>query len=205
MNVNEIRGYIFGGFALVCFIGRSLGSAMMWGYYSEFYFTLLMIMAVGFGLLAVVCFAKAYSEAKYPGGAGKPEAVKQNYRVGKAWTEFNLFQLRMDKVNVQQKLDGLTCEAMFTAENWRTELKNGGNQMHIAFAAEAETGKENLTELSMVNKEITIEAGKQHQIPLAFTVPDNTERVLINCTAIFDENDAVYKSKFEFYPAHYTR
>ena len=115
-------------------------------------------MAVGFGLLAVVCFVKAYSEAKHPGGAGKLEVAKQNYRVGKAWTEFNLFQLRMDKVNVQQKLEGLTCEAMFTVENWRTELKSGGNQMRIAFAAEAETGKENLTVLSMVNEEITIEA-----------------------------------------------
>ena len=29
MNVNEIRGYIFGGFAIVCFIGRNTWEQML--------------------------------------------------------------------------------------------------------------------------------------------------------------------------------
>lgn len=204
MNVNEIRGYIFTAFALACFIGRSLGSAMMWGYYSDVYFTLIMIMAVGFGLIAAVCFAKAYNEIKYPGGTGKPEALKPNYRAGQVWTEFNMFQLRMDKVDVQQGADGYTCEALFTVENWRTELKSGGNQMRVKLQSEAEAGQ-NIIPLESTTGESYVDAAKHLQISHSMHVPEQVDRVLIKAVVTYDDGDAIYNAQFEFYPGHYTR
>ncbi len=204
MKVNEIRGYIFTAFALVSFIVSAPGWVSLFIGFGEvnFYYVIWVLLTLGFTGAAIICFVKAYDEMKYPGGAGKPETGKILYRAGQGWTEFNMFQMKLDKVHVHHNPDGYSCEAAFTAENWRTELKSGGNQMRIRFESSAEAGNE---VCSLSENEFIVDAGKHLQIPLALAAPLNAERVLIKAIVTFDDGDAIYKAQFEFYPGHYMR
>lgn len=204
MNKNEIRGYIFIGFALLCLACKAIMSTQIWGYSSETYYQLLtvcMIVCIG---AAVVCFIWAYNEIKYPAGVNKPLPGEIHYRPGQSWTEVNLFQVKLDKVGVKQNQDGYSCEAVFTAENWRTELKNGGNQMTIQLKAIAEQGTETY-EIDNSESSFAVEAGKHLQFICPLKAAEHTERVLLELTVTFDDGDAIYKAEFEFYPGHYVR
>lgn len=204
MKANEIRGYILTAFALISFIVSAPGWVSLFIGFGEvnFYYVIWVILTLGFTVAAIVCFVKAYNEIKYPGVAGKSESGKILYRAGQGWTELNMFQLKLEKVSVHHNSDGYFCEAAFTAENWRTELKNGGNQMQIEFESVVEGGNE-VCRLS--ENKFIVDAGKHLQIPLTLIAPEHAERVLIKAIVIFDDGDALYKAQFEFYPGHYTR
>ncbi len=204
MNKNEIRGYIFLGFALLCYVTRSLGEVAYWGHSQVYYLNAHLILSGVFIIAAVICFVWAYNEIKYPAGVNKPSPGKIHYRPGQSWTEVNLFQVKLDKVGVKQNQDGYSCEAVFTAENWRTELKSGGNKMTIQPKAIAEQGAETY-EIDNPESSFTVEAGKHLQFICPLKADVYTDRVLLELTVTFDDGDAIYKAEFEFYPGHYVR
>lgn len=193
MNKNEIRGYIFLGFALLCYCTAHI---------SHWFSNSLLIMMILFVVLALIFLMNAFGDAWLktlsPKKTDAPLGVKQS------WTEVNLFQVKLDKVAVEQNENGYSCEAVFTAENWRTELKSGGNKMTIQPKAIAEQGAETY-EIDNPESSFTVEAGKHLQFVCPLKAAEHTERVLLELTVTFDDGDAIYKAEFEFYPGHYVR
>lgn len=115
MNKNEIRGYIFMVFALLCLCTCAMGG----GYFLDnVTFNILNFLIFLFTCIAVVFFVRAYEETKGLQFVTVDTSMKQ--RVGQGWNESNIFMLKLDKVNVEQLDDNTQrlCNLHMVVENW---------------------------------------------------------------------------------------
>ena len=199
MNKNEIRGYIFMGFALLCFCTDCI---VPYRNFTLFSFQVILVIA------SIVCFGLAYVESKDK--EAFPIPVEQNRvinRIGQIWAEYNLFSVKVGKLDARASKEGemLSCVMHITAENWQPQLKNKENNLTIRMSAVGEAGKENI-ELPLSEAfEIMLEAGASETQLYPFDVPANLDRVLLEFTAEADSSDEVYTQTYEIYPKHYVR
>ena len=200
MNKNEIRGYIFMAFAVMCLAVYTLGDISSGYIRPSDILIVFLIFAPVFGFIAAYCFANAYAETKGTNILNM-ETMPTINRIGMSWTELNIFSSKVNKISVTLSEDKgtLSCELYFTAENLQPQLKNGENN------ALGEQGKEKL-ELPLPDAfEITLEAGETKTQIYPFDVPADLERVLLEFTAEADSSDEVYTQTYAFYPKHYIR
>ena len=206
MNKNEIRGYIFMAFAVMCLAVYTLGDISSGYIRPSDILIVFLIFAPVFGFIAAYCFANAYAETKGTNILNM-ETMPTINRIGMSWTELNIFSSKVNKISVtlSEDKETLSCELYFTAENLQPQLKNGENNLCIRMNALCEQGKEKL-ELPLPNAfEITLEAGETKTQIYPFDVPADLERVLLEFTAEADSSDEVYTQTYAFYPKHYIR
>lgn len=208
MNKNEIRGYIFMGFALMCLCTRCLGGTLfVYNHYSTI-LDVVLVLTVIFACASVICLAKAYVECKEE--EGKVLFVNQTpiiNRIGQSWAEFNLFSMKPANVKVKTSEDGayLLCDVQILAENWMTQLKSGGNVLSFHIRAEGDFGKNKVELQSLGASSFTVAAGERNEFVYPLAVPEYIDRVVLHFTAESDSMDEVYQQDYEFYPGHYTR
>ena len=146
MNKNEIRGFIFMGFALMCLCTSAMGGIFTLYMnsstrYHAYAINLMPILSAVFFAAAVICFVKAYDETR--GQKNIMEQASVLYRIGQSWTQFNLFSMKPANVKVKPSENGayLLCDVQILAENWMTQLKSGGNVLSFHIRAEGDFGK----------------------------------------------------------------
>ena len=211
MNKNEIRGYIFMGFALLCLCTSAMGGMFMLYMnsstrYHAYAINLMPILSAVFFAAAVICFVKAYEDTK-----GKInlqiEKTSVLYRIGQSWAQFNLFSMKPANVKVKTSEDGayLLCDVQILAENWMTQLKSGGNVLSFHIRAEGDFGKNKVELQSLGASSFTVAAGERNEFVYPLAVPEYIDRVVLHFTAESDSMDEVYQQDYEFYPGHYTR
>ena len=205
MNKNEIRGYIFMGFAILCICTLALGgNIIIWMGYSAF--NLLTLLTFVLICASAICLAKGYVEGKELTGLQMAQ-VSLLYRIGQSWAQFNLFSMKPDNVKVHKTEDGahLLCDVQILAENWMTQLKSGGNALSFHIRAEGDHGKNKVELQSLGASSFTVAAGEHIEFVYPLAVPEYIDRVVLHFTAESDSMDEVYQQDYEFYPGHYTR
>ena len=210
MNKNEIRGYIFMGFALLCLCTSAMGGMFMLYMnsstrYHAYAINLMPILSAVFFAAAVICFVKAYDETR--GQKNIMEQASVLYRIGQSWTQFNLFSMKPANVKVKTSEDGahLLCDVQILAENWMTQLKSGGNVLSFHIRAEGDFGKNKVELQSLGASSFSVAAGEHTEFEYPLAVPEYIDRVVLHFTAESDSMDEVYQQDYEFYPGHYTR
>ena len=126
--------------------------------------------------------------------------------MGKAWTEFNCFQLKVDNVAVKKAEDGRRFgTAMFHVENWLTVPTQGENKLSVQMEAIAEQGNHSV-ELEVLNaNSVEVAAGEHQQAAYTIVLPEKAARILFTFSVTVEQDGKVYQQKYEFYPAHYER
>ena len=205
MNKNEIRGYIFMGFAILCICTLALGgNIIIWMGYSAF--NLLTLFAFVLICASAICLAKGYVEGKELTGLLMAQ-MPVLHRIGQSWAQFNLFSMKPADVKVHKTEDGthLLCDVQILAENWMTQLKSGGNIVSFHIRAEGDHGKNKVELQSLGASSFTVAAGERTEFVYPLAVPEYIDRVVLHFTAESDSMDEVYQQSYEFYPGHYTR
>ena len=205
MNKNEIRGYIFMGFAILCICTLALGgNIIIWMGYSAL--NLLTLLTFVLICASAICLAKGYVEGKELTGLQMAQ-VSLLYRIGQSWAQFNLFSMKPADIKVQTSEDGthLLCDVQILAENWMTQLKSGGNALSFHIRAEGDHGKNKVELQSLGASSFTVAAGERIEFVYPLAVPEYIDRVVLHFTAESDSMDEVYQQDYEFYPGHYTR
>ena len=201
MNKNEIRGYIFMGFALMCL--------STWGLISSVWIRLYDIMIIFpilagiFCLISVGCFLNAYNDAKASSTIDAPTIM----RIGQAWTEFNMFLLRLGKVNANLSDNGETILLDIAVQTYNQQSRLQSVDSSITFSVDAieDTGKEK-NALPILNEStFTVEADRRANYVYRLEAPKNCDRVLLHFTAKLDTTDEIYEQVYELYPKHYIR
>jgi len=205
MNKNEIRGYIFMGFAILCICTLALGgNIIIWMGYSAF--NLLTLFAFVLICASAICLAKGYVEGKELTGLLMAQ-MPVLHRIGQSWAQFNLFSMKPADVKVHKTEDGthLLCDVQILAENWMTQLKSGGNIVSFHIRAEGDHGKNKVELQSLGASSFTVAAGERTEFVYPLAVSEYIDRVVLHFTAESDSMDEVYQQSYEFYPGHYTR
>jgi len=205
MNKNEIRGYIFMGFAILCICTLALGgNIIIWMGYSAF--NLLTLFAFVLICASAICLAKGYVEGKELTGLQMAQ-VSLLHRIGQSWTLFNMFSMKPADIKVQTSEDGthLLCDVQILAENWMTQLNSGGNALSFHIRAEGDHGKNKVELQSLGASSFTVAAGERIEFVYPLAVPEYIDRVVLHFIAESDSMDGVYQQDYEFYPGHYTR
>ncbi len=193
---NEMRGFFFLGYGLICFCMFCLSGGF---YYGD---GLWMGLAVIFLIIGVVFLSNAREPKTTKDNRKKPAILC----VGKAWTEFNCFQLKVDNVAVKKAEDGRRFgTAMFHVENWLTVPTQGENKLSVQMEAIAEQGNHSV-ELEVLNAgSVEVAAGEQQQAAYNIVLPEKAARILLTFFVTVEQDGKVYQQKYEFYPAHYER
>lgn len=193
---NEMRGFFFLSYALICVCMSYLCGGLYYGG------GLWAGLALIFLIISVVFFSNARDSKTTKDTRKKPAILC----VGKAWTEFNCFQLKVDNVAVKKAEDGRRFGiAMFHVENWLTVPKQGENKLSVQMEAIAEQGKHSV-ELEVLNaNSVEVAAGEQQQAAYNIVLPEKAARILLTFSVTVEQDGKVYQQKYEFYPAHYER
>ena len=193
---NEMRGFFFLSYALICVCMSYLCGGLYYGG------GMWMGLAVIFLIIGVTFLFNARGSEKTKDDRKKPAILC----VGKAWTESNCFQLKVDNVAVKKAEDGRRFgTAMFHVENWLTVPKQGENKLSVQMEAIAEQGNRSV-ELEVLNaSSVEVAAGEQQQAAYNIVLPEKAARILLTFSVTVEQDGKVYQQKYEFYPAHYER
>lgn len=145
---NEMRGLFFAQFALICLCMFHLSKL----------FDCSSTLWIGLSILFLIISIAFFLEAR------DSEATSHNIilPVGRVWTEFNCFQLKVDKVAIKNGVDGQRLsDVMFHVENRLTVLKQEENKLSVQMEAIAEQNNSSM-EVEVLNASVVeVAAGEQ--------------------------------------------
>lgn len=189
---NEMRGLFFAQFALICLCMFHLSKL----------FDCSSTLWIGLSILFLIISIAFFLEAR------DSEATSHNIilPVGRVWTEFNCFQLKVDKVAIKNGVDGQRLsDVMFHVENWLTVLKQKENKLSVQMEAIAEQNNSSM-EVEVLNASIVeVAAGEQQQACYTIALPEKAERIRLKFSVTLEHDEKVYQQQYEFYPAHYEK
>lgn len=192
MNPNEMRGYIFFGYGLLC-----ASTVFLSGYYPSGLFMGLFAL---FLLLGIAFFAAAMAEKR----AERPAAQPSPLRLGQPWSEFNCFRLQVDKVAMKRGVDGQRlCEVLFHVENWLLIQKQDEHNLSVRLQAVAEHEHHHAEATLLGGEALLVAAGETGQASCTVLVPEQAERVTLEFVVTLEQEGKTYRQQYEFYPAHY--
>ena len=203
MSKNEIRGYIFMGFALMCLSTWGLGDISSGYIRSSNVLIIFPILAGIFGCISACCFLKAYNEAEASSTIAAPTIM----RIGQAWTEFNMFLFNPGKVNANLSDNGETILLDISVKTYNQQSRLQSVDSSITFGMNAidDTGKEKNTLPILNESTFRVEADRHVNYVYRLEAPKNCDRVLLHFTAKLDTTDEIYEQVYELYPKHYIR
>ncbi len=201
MNKNEIRGYIFMGFALMCLSTWGLILSVWTRFYD-----LMIIFPILAGVFCIIsggCFLNAYNEVKATSTIAAPTIM----RIGQAWTEFNMFFVRPGKVNanLSDNAETILLDIAVQTYNQQSRLQSVDSSITFGMNAIDDTGKEK-NALPILNEStFSVEADRHENYVYRLEVPKNCDRVLLQFTVKSDTTDEIYEQMYELYPKHYVK
>lgn len=202
---DELRGYIFMGFALMCFCTRCLGGVaavnLSYDAYhngASIYVDALTLLTAVFIIVSIFFMLKAklYGEKTV---RTDPEFLRN----GEHWRMDNCFDITASVAELQQAEDALRYTISIEAKNLLAQMKQIKNDLEMRVTAIAETGTEKVELQALNPTDFVLQTGVRQQYNCIYQLPIGTERVLMQVTVQKDGQQ--YQQQYEFYPAHYRR
>ncbi len=198
MSKNEIRGYIFMGFALLCFCTDCIVK------YRDYTLFSLQIMFI---IACIICFGLAYVE-KHERDPFNSDISKKILRPKQFWIEYEVFNAKINKVFTKFSADKtqMQSDIHFLINNQQIKQKGDmKNFLTIQLSAIGDFGMEKEELYHEAEPLNSIAPGAWQEIVYTIEIPNKCDRVMLYFTVEAESTGAIYEQEFEIYPKHYVK